>query len=103
MRLEDIEQHVRDREEKERRALFDRQSATAAKSLRCGFALDLLVHPGATQWALLKGWDTRMDTLTIQSKTIKDHQNPVVNHHFPSFSYISHLNATHQGPLDKAR
>lgn len=36
LRLEDIEQHVRNREEKERRILFDRQSATAAKSLRRG-------------------------------------------------------------------
>ena len=35
-RLEDIEKHVRDREERDRRILFDRQSGTAAKSLRSG-------------------------------------------------------------------
>ncbi|CAL1131141.1 unnamed protein product [Cladocopium goreaui] len=44
--LEDIEQHVRNREEKERRILFDRQSATAAKSLRFGTAISHKRIPG---------------------------------------------------------
>mgnify|MGYP002803465049 CR=1 FL=1 len=44
--LEDIAKHVRDREERDRRILFDRQSGTAAKSLRFGTAIAHKRIPG---------------------------------------------------------